>query len=246
MTELSRLELSLILAFHYFDKDKNLDAFTKRFDQYFHKDMTSSTILYSISRFKNSDPSNNARKQNDIYADIWDEYITSERITDLKELYRSFKQGIYVEKSNVIDISIFDGIEKIQTTEVIDRPQERPTNYQQGALTYPRSHIVVANALAYAEHRCEANCTNKLFIRKNGVVTYTEAHHLVPLCFQSYFDHSLDVEANVVSLCPYCHSLLHYGNDIEELLRHLYESRVSRLEKCGIGISFEELLLLYR
>ena len=246
MTELSRLELSLILAFHYLDKGKNIDTFTKRFNQYFHKDMTSSTILYSISCFKNTDPSNNVRTQNDIYAAVWDEYITGERITDLKELYRSFKQGLYVESSNVTDIPTFDDIEKIHTTEVVDKPQERPTNYQQGALTYPRSHIVVANALAYADHRCEANCTNKLFVRKNGVVTYTEAHHLVPLCFQSYFEHSLDVEANVVSLCPYCHSLLHYGNDIEEPLWHLYESRVSRLNKCGICISFEELLLLYR
>ncbi len=246
MTDFSRLELSLILAFHYLDKSKNIDLFTKRFDQFFHKDITSSTLLYSVSRFKNVDPSNNVRVESDIYSDIWDEYISEDKITELKELYRSFKQGKYVDKSDVEDIPISYNLGKDQITEIIDLPQKRPDNYEVGITAYPRSRIVVTNALCNADYKCEAKCSNQLFVRKNGIDTYTEAHHLVPLCFQSFFENSLDVEANVVSLCPYCHSLLHYGSDIESVLRILYEQRITRLKKCGISVSFEELLLLYR
>ena len=246
MTDLSRLELSLILAFHYLDKSKNIDLFTKRFDQFFHKDITSSTLLYSVSRFKNVDPSNNVRAESDIYSDIWDEYISGDKITELKELYRSFKQGKFIEKSDVEDIPVPFSLGKDQYAEIIDMPQKRPVNFETGITAYPRSRIVVANSLRNADYKCEANCSNQLFVRKNGIETYTEAHHMIPLCFQSYFENSLDVEANVVSLCPYCHSLLHYGNDIESTLRILYEQRIERLKKCGIDISFEELLLLYR
>ena len=38
-------------------------------------------------------------------------------------------------------------------------------------------------------------------------------HHLIPLRMQHDFENSLDVVGNIVSICPNCHRLIHYGRD---------------------------------
>ena len=77
---------------------------------------------------------------------------------------------------------------------------------------------------------------------------YMEPHRLIPLSEQSRFSVSLDVEANIVSLCSNCHNCVHYGIDEERLLilKQLYECRRDRLAKCGINISLNDLLTLYK
>ena len=42
------------------------------------------------------------------------------------------------------------------------------------------------------------------------------------------------VEANIVSLCSYCHNLIHYGADAEIVIRELWEDRKEELEAAGI------------
>lgn len=114
-----------------------------------------------------------------------------------------------------------------------------------GQKKYPRCPKVAANALAIAEHKCEVDKEHKVFKRRNSKYYYTEPHHLVPLSTHEKFDVSLDVEENIVSLCSYCHNLLHYGADFEEILKRLYEERKSLLEGVGIVITYEELRNLY-
>ena len=190
--------------------------------QYFQKDVSAQTILFSVSKFKSVDPANNVDAKADEYARLWKEYITNDKISDLKELYRCFKKGTYVTPlEKLVDEPITPRImiEAPPKLVVDDAPQPRPENYAtKGIAAYKRSRKVVANALAAAKFRCELNCTSELFIRKNVDVTYTEAHHLIPLCFQNEFLYSLDVEANIISLCPNCHRRLHYGTEIETIL----------------------------
>lgn len=102
------------------------------------------------------------------------------------------------------------------------------------------------NALVKANFQCEANCGNKLFKRKNSDKDYTEVHHLIPTKYYKNFEFSLDIEENLVSLCSHCHNLLHYGNDPSVILKKLYDKRKKLLELCGINISFEELLKMYK
>lgn len=102
------------------------------------------------------------------------------------------------------------------------------------------------NALFKANYQCEANCGSKLFKRKNSDENYTEAHHLVPTRYYKKFEYSLDIEENIVSLCSHCHNLLHYGKDPTEVLKKLYDKRKKLLQSCGINISFEELLKMYK
>ena len=75
---------------------------------------------------------------------------------------------------------------------------------------------------------------------------YVEPHHLIPISYQDYFDNSLDVEANIVSLCSNCHNEIHYGQDSGRLIEQLYKKRREELKKAGLDISLEQLLDLYK
>ena len=180
------------------------------------------------------------------------EYIESDKIKELKAIYRTFKNGIYIKtdeapENNKKQSYDYDFAKSFSGEIVHDAPITAP-DYKEvdGKLIFPRNPAIAERALANAKYVCEASCNTILFTKKNSNHLFTEAHHLIPLSFQPYFNVSLDVEANIVSLCPNCHSLLHYGEKNEFLLKRLYDMRKERLSKCGISISFEELLLLYR
>lgn len=112
-------------------------------------------------------------------------------------------------------------------------------------LIYPRSGSAARTALACANHLCEIDEDHPTFISKRYELPYTEPHHLVPIAFSDNFEVSLDVPENVVSLCSNCHNEIHYGRDVSNILRWLYENRKAQLESVGIKVSFEDLLLMY-
>ena len=243
---------TLILGLYYIDKSKNVEKFTQTFNEYFHTDVSAQTIHFELAVIKNSDPANNMGQNtaDPEYAKLWEYYILQERIDVLKGIYRSFKKRAFVEVLDISDENECipeDYILKHGPQQITDVPEPCPPDYKsKGLSAYKRRHEVVANVLSAANYKCEANCTCELFLRKDRIHTYTEAHHLVPLCYQSSFQNSLDVEANVISLCPHCHRLLHYGADNQAVLKQLYQQRRHRLSKCGLDISFEDLLLMYR
>ena len=86
---------------------------------------------------------------------------------------------------------------------------------------------------------------HKSFIRKSTNQNYTEPHHLIPMAYSDKFKVSLDVEANIVSLCSTCHNHIHYGVGAKDLLTSLYYQRINRLRAVGLDISLEELLQMY-
>lgn len=95
MAKMKEIELILILGLYYFDEGKNVANFTRHFNQYFNKDVSVQTILFSIAKFKNVNPANNMSIKAEIneYKIVWDEYIGKDRISDLKDIYKSFKNG---------------------------------------------------------------------------------------------------------------------------------------------------------
>ncbi len=247
----NKLQLTIILGFYYIDKAKNIEAFTIKFNKYFHLSVSRQTILFALTQFKNINPANNNQAlitDDKDFARLWEEYIVFDKIASLKELYKLFKQEKYLnEASNLTDISE-SNTSLTRNSLVLDVPVEKPL-ITSGCdkKVYPRLKEVAGNSLCLAEYKCENPlCSITLFTRKDGTATYTEAHHLIPLCYQNDFEYSLDVEANVVSLCPHCHRLLHYGQDKENLLKNLYNDRIARLKKCKLDISYESLLLMYR
>lgn len=243
---MTKLQLTLIMAWYYFDKSNNVNMFTRRFNQYFDTDYSAQTILFSAAKFKNVNPANNIRQANtdEKYVLLWKKYISGNQTQELKDLYREFRKGAFIARPSVSEESIISIPKAVK--EHIDTPILKLETTELSVSGYPRNVIVAANALHNANYECELKCSTKLFLRKNAKVNYTEAHHLIPLCYQNDFDYSLDVEANVVSLCPNCHRRLHYGDDISDVLKLLYLARKDRLAKCGINVSFAQLLLLYR
>jgi hypothetical protein len=114
----------------------------------------------------------------------------------------------------------------------------------------PKRHAAYyRDALARAGYKCEYNNEDRLFKRSNGLVDYTEPHHLIPLNYQDKFECSLDNVANIVSLCSHCHNLLHYGRfeDKKPILQKLYRARKKELAQAGIVLkSISDLYKYYK
>ena len=144
-----------------------------------------------------------------------------------------------------------DTIEKTNNREHFEKePKEAKYVYSR---KIPKRNLVnAAEALIYANYKCEVDNSHRTFQRKNGKA-YTEAHHLVPISKTGEFRDdknniiSLDVVNNIVSLCSYCHGLLHHGTmeEKEPVLKKLYEERKKYLEDAGIKLDFEELKKYY-
>ncbi|MDM0046929.1 DUF3578 domain-containing protein [Variovorax dokdonensis] len=121
-------------------------------------------------------------------------------------------------------------------------PQPRPaTSLRQGRSVYARNADVAARALAMGGNTCALkteSAAHATFISKRSGRPYMEAHHLIPMSRQDDFAFSLDVEENIVPLCPTCHRLLHHGRGDEkaQALDSLLTSRLPGLNGRGLQI----------
>lgn len=125
-----------------------------------------------------------------------------------------------------------------------DSPRSRPEHRMVfSRKIWTRDPEVVRGTLIDAGFLCEFDASHSTFISRVSDRNYVEAHHLIPLGCQEHFLNSLNVRANVVSLCPMCHRLLHLGKFPEKkvLLDHLFVVRQARLESSGIFTTAKEL-----
>lgn len=129
--------------------------------------------------------------------------------------------------------------------------KEEVKETKKGRKIYPRKKSVSINALMRANNQCEHNCKHGSFFRRNTNIKYMEPHHLIPLHYHEEFEWSLDVEANVVSLCSECHNQIHYG-DGRKILKELWKKRSTELAaakidkmKDGTQLDYNVLLELY-
>lgn len=97
-------------------------------------------------------------------------------------------------------------------------------------------------------HLCEFDKGHKTFTSKRTNHNYVETHHLIPMKLQKAFENSLDVPANIVSLCPTCHRLFHHAlfGERTRLIQHFYAERKDLLKRFGIEIGIDELLEAYK
>jgi hypothetical protein len=156
---------------------------------------------------------------------------------------------IYEKK---VDNELIDAIEDTpesdlpQKEDYVPTPEDRKDPIVIGEnYSYPRNKVIALKALKRANYDCEIDNGHPSFMRKTNGTKYTEPHHLVPMSEQDRYENSLDVQANIISLCSNCHNELHYGQNPEPLLRKLYTNRKEELEAAGISISFEDLIKLY-
>ena len=126
--------------------------------------------------------------------------------------------------------------------------EKKKTKTINGHSIYPRNPAYAKKALNDANYSCEISSSHETFIQKFNQTNFTEAHHLVPLKYHSDFEVSLDIPANIISLCPNCHRKLHFGqlSEIKPILKQLLEKRFKRLECCRIKINYEQLIGYYK
>jgi len=132
--------------------------------------------------------------------------------------------------------------------EILDTPQEKKkTKSVNGNSIYPRNPSHAKKAILDANFSCEISPDHKTFIQRFNLKPFAEAHHLIPLRYHNEFKFSLDVPANIISLCPNCHRKLHFGQleKIESLLKFLLTNRIKRLSKCGLEVSLNKLKIFY-
>ena len=109
---------------------------------------------------------------------------------------------------------------------------------------YTRDAYKAKKAIFNAGYECNIDKTHVSFKTKSGK-NYMEAHHLIPIGAQDDFNNSLDVDANIVCLCPNCHRKLHHGANIDNELLKLFNDRKDGLKKSGIDITFDDLKKYY-
>ncbi len=165
-----------------------------------------------------------------------DEYIAIWTETDFDE-----KQDLLIE--SIADQLINDEHEEFDYKKV--PVEKRPPIYKENQKVYLRNKNVSLRALKHAEYQCEIDAAHATFIRRRDNLPYMEPHHLVPMEYSDFFDVSLDVEENIVSLCSNCHNNIHYGKDSEKLLKLLFEKRKELLEAVDIRITLDDLMEMY-
>lgn len=169
-----------------------------------------------------------------------------------KSIYDDFvKTYSYLLNKKSIDYDDEEGI--ISTDDVSAEetatpsyaPEEKPSLVAGNSKKYKRDNAKAKRALVISKYKCNLDENHISFESKSGH-PYMEAHHLIPLGEQDSFENSLDVDANIVSLCPNCHRKLHHGKNIDSDLKKLYDDRKDLLHKSGIDITFDELSKLYK
>jgi 5-methylcytosine-specific restriction enzyme A len=110
-----------------------------------------------------------------------------------------------------------------------------------------RSNVTSKKAIVLADYKCEYDESHRSFTSRVTGKNYVEAHHLIPLEYQGQFKRSLDVEANIISLCPLCHKAVHHASAevLEPIIKELYTKRRDRLQKCEIAIDIKKILSYY-
>lgn len=152
---------------------------------------------------------------------------------------------------DITEESYQDSIEHTQldsSVEVNDVPREpvgMTTNVQ--SKKWNRNNITSKKAIVLADYKCEYDESHNSFTSKVTGENYVEAHHLIPMEFQGQFKRSLDVEANIISLCPLCHKAVHHASLEEKVLiiRDLFQKRKDRLLNCELEIDIKKLLSYY-
>lgn len=129
----------------------------------------------------------------------------------------------------------------------IKRERPDPIFNKGGQKQWSRNAGLASKAMMLSNYTCEIDRSHKTFISKSTNKPYVESHHLVPIAKQEEFRYDLDQLANIISLCPLCHRLIHLGKDEEkeELLKKLFEQRKEQLNRVGIEITFSDLKTLY-
>lgn len=131
---------------------------------------------------------------------------------------------------------------------LLAKPSERKAKIsQENNFSYPRSLTESLLAKRQSDWKCELNEKHETFIVDGSQKPYMEAHHLIPMGVQDYYENTIDFSDNIVSLCPTCHAKVHFGlpSEKKKMLTTLFEKRKNLYINYGIEIDKKTLLSFY-
>jgi len=151
------------------------------------------------------------------------------------------------QEEDMYQANIDSDFSKVKIAEEEKPENRKKTKMESGREVWPRDPKKAKQAIKQAEFKCEIDDTHETFVSEASRKNYMEAHHLIPLRMQHDFENSLDVVGNIVSICPNCHRLIHYGRDKDKkkVLELLFEQRKDSLKKFGIEVFLKELFGYY-
>ena len=161
----------------------------------------------------------------------------------------------YLSKSDFVEDQVFqDEIQKSSIAAAFEQDSKDELSFTdgiRGRQVIKRARISKA-ALVKASFKCDGDKDHSTFTTIKGNA-YMEGHHLIPCTctnaenFWDKYSVNIDCIENIVSLCPTCHRLVHFGSVKEKniLLEKLYNIQISELNKIGVKISCEDFLKLY-
>lgn len=141
---------------------------------------------------------------------------------------------------------------EIQTGDKVDLPSGKLPRKNPSVKTISPSWVRDPNmaytALENANFLCENESGHSTFQVNNAGHQFMEAHHLVPMEFQKYFECNIDVPENIISLCPNCHRAFHHSMpaDKQLLIKKFFQLRESKLNKREILIDLSKLMSFYK
>ncbi|RWQ73464.1 hypothetical protein [Bacillus cereus] len=136
-----------------------------------------------------------------------------------------------------------------EKVKIVDKKREKPTyRTVNNKKIWSRNSRHASEVVAAANNLCEFDNEHRHFTSKFNQKNYVEAHHLIPMKYQDQFDCSLDVHANIVSICLVCHKKIHFGlfEDKKEILDKLFDNRRERLKASGIEVVIDEFYGYYQ
>lgn len=169
------------------------------------------------------------------------EEVFSFLISHVYKIYNDDEDTLY--QNDIQDIKLYST--KYLNDIPIKKQEKLLKKYEQ--LNYLKNPFLAKVALSKAKYKCELNESHFIFKAKFSNQNYVKAHHLIPLKYYEDFNYSLDVPANIVSLCPACHLMLQLGSeeDVNSALETLYKQRKERLDIVKLNISLSDLQLSY-
>ncbi|WP_144466143.1 hypothetical protein [Bacillus sp. FDAARGOS_235] len=163
--------------------------------------------------------------------------------------YDSELQAELLKEEQEFEKYLTENPDDVSRANIEDKPKDKPNNRSvNNRKVWSRNPKYASEAVADADYLCEFDNQHKQFISKFNGKNYVEAHHLIPMQYQDQFDCSLDIHANIVSICLVCHKKIHFGlfEEKKEILDKLFNSRRKRIIAGGININLDELYSYYK
>lgn len=170
----------------------------------------------------------------------YNEYLLAEE--DGLFVEDTFSEEGYQREVNILNPGVLDSL--LDGEDASTRPD--PIVNKDGTRRWPRNSKVAASALQRSKYKCSYDPSHLTFV-SNKYVPFVEAHHLVPMSAQEKYVNSLDKVSNIVALCPNCHRMIHFGQNIDKkkMIDLLFQERGNELSKIGINVTKMELYKYY-